>query len=470
MKRKIVPIFLVLIANTAVRADESWLGIYMGGAKIGYAGTVTKDTTWNGKPALKSWSVNVLKAEMLGSSMEMHIESTTWSDAKGAPQHMEMLMRSEGRLQTITADFKGKKIELVVDNSGQKTKKILEIPEGMKVVDDPTASALDLMGKKVGQSYPVLVLDPVTASLVRNDIVYTGRSRVKVRNDEFSAEVIEVRDPRATTKVYLSSKGDLIKVDGPVGMEMYPEPKTVAQKLTGTGATIDLAEATRVRTNQPIERSYATKKVELRVTGIDLGRIVSDDQQVIRKDGEGWSVTVQPKQAGAGVPLDQAAQQQPEYLKPSMLITCDAPGIQDQAKKITLGAKTTMQAAERVRQYVLGLMQPNTGIGVLRDATEVISTKEGLCRDHAVLSAALMRAAGVPARLASGLIYADGAYYYHAWAEAWNGTQWIGFDSTRPESQFSAAHLRLAVGNVEEAFLFFVLSGAKIEVKHVDYR
>jgi transglutaminase-like putative cysteine protease len=112
-------------------------------------------------------------------------------------------------------------------------------------------------------------------------------------------------------------------------------------------------------------------------------------------------------------------------------------------------------------------MRPNAGIGVLRDAGEVLKTKEGVCRDYAVLTAAILRAGKVPSRLASGLLYMDGQYFYHAWVEVWDGTHWVGVDSTRPADHVGAGHLKLAQGNVEDAFSFTYLGGAKVEVLNV---
>ena len=109
-------------------------------------------------------------------------------------------------------------------------------------------------------------------------------------------------------------------------------------------------------------------------------------------------------------------------------------------------------------------MKANAGIGVLRDAGEVLKTKEGVCRDYAILTATIMRAAGIPTRLCSGLVNWDGSFYYHAWVEVWDGKRWLGMDSTVPYLQISATHVKLGDGNVEEAFTFTFLDKVKIEV------
>jgi transglutaminase-like putative cysteine protease len=123
-----------------------------------------------------------------------------------------------------------------------------------------------------------------------------------------------------------------------------------------------------------------------------------------------------------------------------------------------------MDVVRAIHDYVHDLMTPNAGIGVLRDAREILSSHEGVCRDYAILTATLLRAAKVPARVCSGLVYMDGAFYYHAWAEFWDSTQWIGVDSTLEIGELTPGHIKLAHGNVEEAFTFTVLDGVKVNV------
>ena len=61
-------------------------------------------------------------------------------------------------------------------------------------------------------------------------------------------------------------------------------------------------------------------------------------------------------------------------------------------------------------------------------ATDVLRNAPGDCTEHSLLSIALLRALGIPARRVDGAVYvqnADGVpalYYRHAWVEAWVGT------------------------------------------------
>jgi hypothetical protein len=87
----------------------------------------------------------------------------------------------------------------------------------------------------------------------------------------------------------------------------------------------------------------------------------------------------------------------------------------------------------------------------LASASEVAETGRGDCTEHAVLLAGMLRAAGVPSRTASGLIYVDEAlgrknvFGYHMWTQAWLDGRWVDLDATLgPGTPFDAAHIALS--------------------------
>lgn len=455
-------VFLCLVLAAFGRAEKSYIGLYMQGTRIGYAVSQSFDVNEHGA-VLRSDSKTVMSAGLLGSDVKVIINSSTWSDAQDKTVRMEFNVESAGRTQSTLARFvSAQKIELDVDNNGQKTQRTIDIPVGAKVVDDAVA-AISLEGMGKGSKQTVYVLDPMTATLVKNEVELVGPTKTIVKGQTFSAYLILVKEPRATTRAFMSAKGDLIKIEGPMGMEMIPCTEEEALAEIGPRPnTADLAFGTAIRPNKTIDPA-SLKRLRLRITGTDLGRLPSDEHQSTKKEKSGWILEIHPAPLDRATTIEQAASQKPDWIKPSMNISCEAPEIQSLAKEFVGSATTVADATERIRRGVNRLMRPDAGIGVLRDATEVLKTKEGVCRDYATLCAALLRAAKVPTRLASGLVYQDGAFYYHAWVEVWDGYRWTAQDPTRDE-KVGAGHLKLAHGNVEEAFTFTVLDKVKMEV------
>ena len=70
-----------------------------------------------------------------------------------------------------------------------------------------------------------------------------------------------------------------------------------------------------------------------------------------------------------------------------------------------------------------------------------------------MLLAALLRAAGIPSRVAVGVTYADGLFISHMWTEA-HLNDWTAFDATLPggsASAVDATHIKLASSAMDGA-------------------
>ncbi len=122
------------------------------------------------------------------------------------------------------------------------------------------------------------------------------------------------------------------------------------------------------------------------------------------------------------------------------------------------------ERAEVLRRYVhRTITRKDLSVG-FATASEVARTKQGDCTEHAVLLAALLRGAGIPARGVSGLVYVDeflghdGVFGYHMWTQAWldpDGDDgpapphWVDLDATLGEgTPFDATHIALVTNDL----------------------
>ncbi|MBF4561579.1 transglutaminase family protein [Microbacterium sp. VKM Ac-2870] len=102
--------------------------------------------------------------------------------------------------------------------------------------------------------------------------------------------------------------------------------------------------------------------------------------------------------------------------------------------------------------YVSGSSLPTDG------ATRTLLARQGVCRDYAHLCVALLRARGVPARLAA--VYAPGLdpMDFHAVAEAWVEGAWRAVDATTLAPRETLVRIATGRDAADTAFLN-VLSG-----------
>lgn len=465
--KKLLLVFLFALPVVAC-AQEYWLGLFLKEKKIGYSSSLTTNEKVDGREVTRDDTHTMMSAGLMGTAMTIDMKSSTWS-SNGRPTHMVFRMESSGRVQHLDAVFGSKSISIEVENGGSKTKATIPLPKDGTVVDDALGATL-VHGKHIGQTRVLYVLDPLTVSLVKNTVTVKGEENVIIRGKTVRAQRVDIDEVRAVTRVFLNAHGDIVKAEGPMGIEMIPLTRAQALAPSAPSGGFDLAEASSINCDQDISDPAGIKVLKLRISGRDLSRLPSDEHQTVRRDGDSWLVDVHPVEVAKApaVQIAAAAREKPAWTRPSMYISSDRTEFKALAKKIVTGPPTVTAAARKIQLYVYEHMRFNSGIGVLRNASEVLRTKEGVCRDYAVLTATLLRAAGVPARVASGIVYADGKFFYHAWAEAWDGRKWFGVDSTRPAQQITATHVKLADGNVDDAFLFTFLGDAKIDIQSIE--
>ena len=86
----------------------------------------------------------------------------------------------------------------------------------------------------------------------------------------------------------------------------------------------------------------------------------------------------------------------------------------------------------------------------------------------AVLLAALCRSAGIPARVAAGLVYLRGRFYYHAWNELYLN-EWVAVDATLGQFPADVTHIKFIEGDMEDQVKVLNLIG-KLKIEVVDYK
>jgi transglutaminase-like putative cysteine protease len=104
-------------------------------------------------------------------------------------------------------------------------------------------------------------------------------------------------------------------------------------------------------------------------------------------------------------------------------------------------------AARRLVAWVHGHVAQEPSVTV-PSARAVLAAGRGDCNEHAVLLTALARAAGIPARVVAGAVYANDGFYYHAWTELWLGG-WISADAVFDQIPTDATHVKLMDGGPE---------------------
>ena len=99
------------------------------------------------------------------------------------------------------------------------------------------------------------------------------------------------------------------------------------------------------------------------------------------------------------------------------------------------------------------------------DALTTLNTRMGDCNEHAALFAALARNAAIPTRIAAGVTFHEGAFYYHAWNEVCLADMWYTVDTTKNQFPADLSHIKFVEGETSEQVKISALLGKlKIEI------
>ncbi len=212
----------------------------------------------------------------------------------------------------------------------------------------------------------------------------------------------------------------------------------------------DLGLNSLIKLDKPIDRLQDAKAIVYRVTVKDDDApttIFTRDsrQKVLGQNGNTFELEV--KSARNTDLTDQGGEAKAEFLKSSFFLDSDSPVIKELAAKIVGDETDPLKKAQRIEKWVHEKMHPDNGIGYMT-ASQIARDLKGDCRQHGMLTAALCRAAGIPARTALGLVYVNDRTHgpllgFHLWTEAWIKGQWLPLDATLGQGGIGAGHLKI---------------------------
>lgn len=181
--------------------------------------------------------------------------------------------------------------------------------------------------------------------------------------------------------------------------------------------------------------------------GITFPLPQTGEQRVTLREGD--AVVDICATCGPGLPSD--AETLADARRPTAWLQSDHPRLRAIAAPVaamrTTEARRMEILLERARHYM-----PRVEFAGHFSALETINRGRGDCTEAAVLLAALGRAAGIPTRVASGLVYSRERYHGvsnvfmpHSWVLAYVDGQWRSFDLAL--DTFDSTHIALTVGD-----------------------
>jgi transglutaminase-like putative cysteine protease len=387
----------------------------------------------------------------------------------------------------VTGTVEGKHVSLTIKtSSGTQTEE--------RDLDDVPALSLNLprrmaaAGFKPGTEQTFLVFDPatlrnepVTVSIGKREIVsLQSMLPVKVGNRQvfrptrtsIPAFRLDMTFAGLRTTSWVTDTGEVVREESPLGFSTVRESPEDARRLVGRvaapGGFVEAAAVVpHMTTKKRIDDARDVRRVSMRVEGLTLDTADMNGAGQSLRDG------VLEIRDPRGLEPEAAPADLARYLKPEPFIESEDPAIRAEAEAAVAGVTGARARAERLTRAVNGMLDKKPTVS-LPSAREVLRTKVGDCNEHTALYVAMARALGLPARIAVGLAYTRGAFYYHAWPEVYvdegrGRGLWLPVDPTFNEFPADAMHVRLLRGGLDRQAAILPLIGTlKMDILDLD--
>lgn len=427
-------------------------GAYVKKQKAGYSrmsGSLTEDGR-----RFQETNLDVFRMTYAGTDADDLVEERLeFSLQDGA---FERVWSREGDKVVVEGRREGDQLVIVQDNQ---TRKIplpkADLNEELRVLDW-------LLSAQPGDQ-----LDSFTSEWTRDPVdvpikyTYHGREKRTLSGVPVEVHKVSAVSDGIELEMELDSRGlPLVTRAGNGFIEIRREPREVAEDITNAGIEI-LDSGVRIDTKLGEDFVW-----ELELLAGGLG-----DYQFPRTP----TLKMEPWPDGRTLlKLRSLAEAEPEpladrerYLKSTPILQTDTPEIRELLAGLELG-ETDLDKVRTLNHWVYANLEKRTDRNA-STALGVLEHKAGDCTEHSVLMTTLVRAAGIPARRAHGLVYGGdevGLFAHHAWVEVYLDGGWVMVDPTFDQVPADATHI---LQSREDEISGFAIAGSlTLEVHHLE--
>jgi Transglutaminase-like superfamily len=428
-------------------AGGEWFGFYLLDKKVGWL--FTDLALVPGAPTrARLLQELVIKAQVGQAMAERHHREERVYEARPGGRLLSFVIedRGDGGNQTLSGKVASRGIEVLRRRPGHADETI-SLPPVAETVEDADQVRVALQrGKPVTgtvldgmdlQPYALTTTPGGTERRTLHGVVVTLRHATTVSEKD--------KVPALST---VASDGAILETSFGGTAAVRAEPKSVAQRLD----RVEIFGLSRVLL--PRELPASAREVPGQLTLIVTGLPPESRRQTPRQTYRPLDADRVEVHIRAAPPNPSELQTRPlqtketaEYLKSTLSVESEAPEIVAKAREIAGAETDAYAAAKKVVAWVYAHMKKDYGYNADR-ATDVLRQLRGDCTEHSLLSVALLRALGIPARRVDGVVYTHGgdgvaALYWHEWVEAWVGSTWAQLDPTFGQPVADATHLTL---------------------------
>ncbi|OIN95464.1 MAG: hypothetical protein AUJ48_03125 [Deltaproteobacteria bacterium CG1_02_45_11] len=449
--RKETPYSAPPIDKQNISVKETWMNIYQHDRKIGYAhrsfipidkGYRLADSAYlriNTMGMVQDVRVRTegnLNSDLTLASFDFYLQSGLF--------HFKAQGKVTGKTLSVFIDKQ--KIEIPIDKN-------LYLTSG--IVD----AAFD-SGLKPNQTKTFLVFDPASMGKRPVRIALIGNESLDIMGRRQNTKKISIDFMGASQTAWIAEDGTVVQEEGFMGILLKRVPKKEA--LNGLAvASQDLTKIVSAASNVPIKQQDQLKQLRLQITGTNDKILLNGGRQTYTPP----ILTILREELPDPSEVLASEKDLPErHLQNAPpLIQDEHPKIKNKVAEIVSPDDSPLTKAQKLVSWIYKNIDKRPVLSI-PNALQTLENRMGDCNEHAVLLAAMARAADIPAQIEAGLVYMNGGFYYHAWNVLYLG-RWITADSLMGQMPADVTHIRFIRGGADRQIdLVGVIGKVKIHI------
>jgi hypothetical protein len=474
---------------------EEWVIVVLHGKTCGFGSTLTTKTDTPAGPHYLTAHQEEFVVKRLGTSLKIVETSKVTEDADGGVLSFDQVSDT-GSLVESSGVREGD--DMVVSSRGQTQR--FHLPRLSALGPEAVRRLSNAVPLEAGRPFSFDTFDPdYPQAIVVEKGSVVGRETREVRGVKRQLWKLTSQAsllPGLLSTMWVDDKSNdvesLTVLPGLGNMREYVADRAECMKQP-EGA--EIFAATLIHPQRALPSPHDLGRAVYRLIPLDPGQKIAlwnQGEQRVLSSEPGWcevEVTA-PRFTAADAAWRLPHADTPElhpYLQASAYLEVNAPEIQALARQAVDDEKNPVRAAHRIERFVRAyITKKDLNIG-FASAEETAKSREGDCTEHAVLCAALGRAAGLPTRCVVGFGYIPpgdeeptiapaidtntGTFGFHMWAEAWIGPdQWAPMDAAL--DGFDVGHIAITKSALEEVNpivdlntpVFQLMESLKIEI------
>lgn len=433
---------------------ELWEAHFLGGEQIGFAHLQAELTDKSNEVRYRyNERLQILRGEQL---FDSELSQTSIETAQGRLKQFDAVLLNNSQRTFTSGVVQGAKLSITTRREGEdetqsevswsaKTGGLLAVQQHLR--EKPMER---------GDKRELTVLAPVIYQPSKIQLEAIGMASVSMLSGE-SKMLLEIEvtpyiqnTEAPKTTLWTDETGNILKQYIPTyGLIIVRTDKETATQHFAPERDVlesfQIPLAKRIETPADLKKASFTLKSK---SGRDLSSVLKEQPgQLVREvqDGQIQIAVVRDTDVAQGTiePTDGDR-------RPGPLVQSGDPLVKAIASVAPPETKAVL--ARKLARTVYDHIEQKNNSEAFASAAFVASTGRGDCTEHAVLLAALCRARGIPARVASGLVYVDSetgpAMRYHMWTLAFADEKWIHLDATLPSGLAPADRILIASDNL----------------------